>query len=57
MPEQQGGGMTGFISHNPLGRELIRIGNEAIATEDDGKLRGCFARHPLDDTRWMTPAG
>ena len=31
--------MPGFISGSPLARELIRIGDEAIPTEDDGKLR------------------
>ena len=35
--------MPGFISDGPLGRELIRIGDEAIATEDDAKLRAYFA--------------
>ena len=32
--------MPGFISDSPLARELISIGDEAIATEDDAKLRG-----------------
>jgi hypothetical protein len=27
-----------FISDSPLARELIRIGDQAIATEDDAKL-------------------
>jgi predicted ester cyclase len=35
--------MPGFISDRPLARELIRIGDEAIATEDDAKLRAYFA--------------
>ena len=34
--------MSGFISDNPLARDLIRIGNEAIALEDDPKLRDYF---------------
>ena len=35
--------MPGFISDTPLARDLIRIGDEAIAREDDTKLRGYFA--------------
>ena len=35
--------MPGFISDGPLGRELIRVGDEAIATEDEAKLRAYFA--------------
>ena len=35
--------MPGFISDSPLACELIRIGDEAIATEDDAKLRAYFA--------------
>jgi predicted ester cyclase len=35
--------MTGFISDGPLARDLIRIGDEAIAREDDAKLRDYFA--------------
>ena len=35
--------MPGFISDGPLARELISIGDEAIATEDDAKLRAHFA--------------
>ena len=31
--------MPGFISDSPLARELISIGDVAIATEDDAKLR------------------
>ena len=34
--------MSGFISDNPLARDLIRIGNDAIALEDDPKLRDYF---------------
>ncbi len=35
--------MPGFISDSPLARDLIRIGDEAIANEDDLKLRDYFA--------------
>jgi predicted ester cyclase len=35
--------MPGFISDSPLARELIRIGDDAIAAEDDTKLGGYFA--------------
>src|ERR1700752_716759 len=35
--------MAGFISDSPLARDLIRIGDEAIAREDDAKLREYFA--------------
>ena len=34
--------MPGFISDSPLAHDLIRIGDEAIATEDDAKLRAYF---------------
>ncbi len=34
--------MPGFISETPLARELIRIGDEAIAREDDAKLRAYY---------------
>ena len=34
--------MSGFISNSPLARDLIRIGDEAIAVEDDVKLRDYF---------------
>ena len=34
--------MPGFISDSPLARDLIRIGDEAIAREDDAKLRAYF---------------
>jgi predicted ester cyclase len=35
--------LPGFISDSPLARDLIRIGDEAIATEDDAKLRAYFS--------------
>ena len=35
--------MPGFISDSPLARELIRLGGEAIAREDDAALRAYFA--------------
>jgi predicted ester cyclase len=35
--------MPGFISDSPLARDLIRIGDEAIARKDDAKLRNYFA--------------
>ena len=35
--------MPGFISDSPLARGLIRIGDEAIAREDDAKLRDYYA--------------
>jgi predicted ester cyclase len=35
--------MPGFISDTPLARDLIRIGDEAIACEDDAALRAYFA--------------
>ncbi|HEX3795623.1 MAG TPA: nuclear transport factor 2 family protein [Acidimicrobiales bacterium] len=34
--------MPGFISDSPLARDLIRIGNEAIAREDAPTLRAYF---------------
>ena len=34
--------MAGFISDSLLARELISIGDEAIAKEDDAKLRAYF---------------
>ena len=34
--------MPGFISDSPLARDLIRIGDEAIAREDDVALRAYF---------------
>jgi hypothetical protein len=36
--------MPGFISDSPLARDLIRIGDEAIAREDDAALRAYFAQ-------------
>jgi predicted ester cyclase len=35
--------VPGFISDSALARDLIRIGDEAIANEDDTKLRDYFA--------------
>ncbi len=35
--------MPSFISDRPLARDLIRIGDEAIAKEDEAKLREYFA--------------
>ena len=35
--------MPVFISDSPLARDLIRIGDEAIAREDDAALRAYFA--------------
>ena len=35
--------MPGFISDTPLARDLIRIGDQAIAREDDAALRAYFA--------------
>jgi ketosteroid isomerase-like protein len=35
--------MPGFISDAPLARELIRIGDDAIAREDDAALRAYYA--------------
>jgi predicted ester cyclase len=35
--------MAGFISDTPLARDLIRIGGEAIARQDDAALRAYFA--------------
>jgi predicted ester cyclase len=34
--------MPGFISDSPLARDLIRIGDEAIAREDGAKLRAYY---------------
>ena len=36
--------MPDFISDTPLARDLIRIGDEAIAREDDAALRAYFAQ-------------
>ena len=35
--------MPGFISDSPLARGLIRISDEAIARQDDAKLRAYYA--------------
>jgi predicted ester cyclase len=35
--------MPGFISDSPLARDLIRIGDEAVAREDDAALRAYFS--------------
>src|SRR5579859_5705974 len=35
--------MPGFVSDSPLARDLIRIGDEAIAQDDDAALRAYFA--------------
>jgi predicted ester cyclase len=35
--------MPGFISDSPLARDLIRIGDEAIARQDDVALRAYFS--------------
>jgi hypothetical protein len=45
--------MPGFISDSPLARDLIRIGDEAIAREDDVALRAYFA----DDYIFHRPGG
>jgi predicted ester cyclase len=45
--------MSGFISDSPLARGLIRIGDEAIAREDDDKLRAYYA----DDYLFHGPGG
>ena len=36
--------MPGFTSDSPLARDLIRIGSEAIAREDDAALRAYFTQ-------------
>ena len=45
--------MPGFISDSPLAHDLIRIGDEAIATEDDAKLQAYFT----DDYVFHGPGG
>jgi predicted ester cyclase len=45
--------VPGFISDSPLGRGLVRIGDEAIAREDEAKLRDYFA----DDYVFHGPGG
>ena len=39
--------MPGFISDSPLARALIAIGDEAIAREDDAKLRDYYTEDYL----------
>ena len=39
--------MPGFISDSLVARDLIRIGDEAIAREDDAKLRDYYAEDYL----------
>jgi predicted ester cyclase len=41
-PKPKGATMSGFISDSPLARDLIRIGDEAIARENDVALRAYF---------------
>jgi hypothetical protein len=41
------GTVPGFISDSPLARSPIRIGDEAIAREDDAKLRDYYAKDYL----------
>src|SRR6201988_654288 len=36
--------MPEFISNSPLARDLIRIGDQAIAREDDAALRAYFTQ-------------
>src|SRR5271168_1207656 len=43
MIEKPGRNLPGFTSDSPLARDLIGIGDEAIAKEDDAKLREYFA--------------
>jgi predicted ester cyclase len=45
--------MPGFISDSPLARGLIRIGDAAIAYEDDAALRAYFA----EDYAFHGPGG
>jgi predicted ester cyclase len=45
--------MPAFISESPLARDLIRIGDEAIAREDDEALRAYFT----DDYVFHGPGG
>lgn len=45
--------MPGFVSDSPLAQHLIRIGDEAIAREDDVKLRAYFA----EDYTFHGPGG
>jgi predicted ester cyclase len=39
--------VPGFISDSPLARDLIRIGDEAIAREDKAKMRAYYAEDYL----------
>jgi predicted ester cyclase len=45
--------VPGFVSDSPLARDLIRIGDDAIAREDDAKLRDYFA----EDYAFHGPGG
>ena len=45
--------MPGFISDSQLARDLIRIGDEAIAREDDAALRAYFS----EDYVFHAPGG
>src|SRR5258708_13196188 len=45
--------MPGFISDSPLARDLIRIGDQAIAREDDVALRAYFS----EDYAFHGPGG
>jgi predicted ester cyclase len=45
--------MPGFISDSPLARDLIRIGDDAIAREDAAALRAYFA----EDYVFHAPGG
>jgi predicted ester cyclase len=40
---EKGGTLPGFISDSPLAQNLIHIGDEAIASENDAKLKDYFA--------------
>jgi predicted ester cyclase len=46
-PDNSRRNVPGSISDDPLAQDLIRIGNEAIAKEDDAKLRAYFAEDYL----------
>jgi hypothetical protein len=45
--------LPGFISDSPLARDLIRIGDKAIAREDDVALRVYF----IEDYIFHGPGG
>lgn len=49
--------MPGFISDGPLARELIRIGEDAIAREDDAALRTYFAEDYVFHAASRAPFG